>query len=125
MPRCASRGLGKERRPLSIESGREEPHAAPTPRADGYERRRPEDTLLHRVVREHWPVFRERAEEHGGLPRFVTRELDDYLNFLKGGCSKDPLDLLRGAGVDMEKPDRVDNALEQFGRMVNELDGLI
>ncbi len=36
------------------------------------------------------------------------RELDDYLGFLKGGCSKDPLDLLRGAGVDMEKPDRVD-----------------
>jgi hypothetical protein len=22
-------------------------------------------------VSEHWPVFRERAEEHGGLPRFV------------------------------------------------------
>ena len=29
----------------------------------------------------------------GGGPR----ELDDYLNFLKGGCSKDPLDLLRDA----------------------------
>ena len=27
----------------------------------------------------------------GGGPR----ELDDYLGFLKGGCSKDPLDLLR------------------------------
>src|SRR3569623_37054 len=40
------------------------------------------------------------------------RELDDYLNFLKGGCSKDPLDLLRGAGVDMEKPDAVDTALD-------------
>jgi oligoendopeptidase F len=53
------------------------------------------------------------------------QELNDYLNFLRGGCSKDPLDLLRGAGVDMEKPDRVDNALAQFGRMVEELDGLI
>jgi oligoendopeptidase F len=52
-------------------------------------------------------------------------ELDDYLNFLKGGCSKDPLDLLRGAGVDMEKPERVDNALAQFGQMVKELDSLI
>ncbi len=51
-------------------------------------------------------------------------ELDDYLNFLKGGCSKDPLDLLRGAGVDMEKPQQVDNALGQFGRMVKELDSL-
>jgi len=57
---------------------------------------------------------------HGG-----QRELDDYLNFLRGGCSKDPLDLLRGAGVDMEKPDRVDNALSEFGRMVKELDSLI
>ncbi len=54
-----------------------------------------------------------------------TAELNDYLNFLKGGCSKDPLDLLRGAGVDMEKPDRVDHALEQFGQMVAELDQLV
>ena len=53
------------------------------------------------------------------------KELEDYLGFLKGGCSKDPLDLLRGAGVDMEKPQRVDNALEQFGQMVNELDSLL
>jgi oligoendopeptidase F len=53
------------------------------------------------------------------------KELDDYLNFLKGGCSKDPLDLLRGAGVDMEKPSGVDNALAQFGKYVKELDSLI
>ena len=53
------------------------------------------------------------------------QERNDYLNFLKGGCSKDPLDLLRGAGVDMEKPDRVDSALAHFGDMVKELDTLI
>jgi oligoendopeptidase F len=53
------------------------------------------------------------------------QELDDYLNFLKGGGSKDPLDLLRGAGVDMEKPDRIDGALDQFGQIVAELDSLI
>ena len=52
------------------------------------------------------------------------QELDDYLNFLKGGCSKDPLDLLRGAGVDMEKPDALDGAMKQFGRLVDELDSL-
>ena len=28
------------------------------------------------------------------------RELTDYIGFLKGGCSKWPLDLLRDAGVD-------------------------
>jgi oligoendopeptidase F len=54
-----------------------------------------------------------------------SAELNDYLGFLKGGCSKDPLDLLRGAGVDMEKPDRVDGALAHFGQMVKELDSLI
>jgi hypothetical protein len=50
-----------------------------TRRADGYARRRPEETLLYRVVREHWPSFRDNAGEQGGLPRFVVRELDDYL----------------------------------------------
>ncbi len=39
------------------------------------------------------------------------KELQDYLGFLSGGCSKDPLDLLRGAGVDMAKPEPVDTAL--------------
>jgi oligoendopeptidase F len=51
-------------------------------------------------------------------------ELDAYLDFLKAGCSKDPLDLLRDAGVDMEKPEPVHRALEQFGRLVEELDRL-
>jgi oligoendopeptidase F len=53
------------------------------------------------------------------------RELDDYLSFLSGGCSKDPLDLLRDAGVDMEQPDAIDAALEQFGELVEELDRLL
>ena len=53
------------------------------------------------------------------------RELNDYLNFLKGGCSKYPLDLLRDAGVDMEKPEPVDTALAYFGRLVDELDELL
>ena len=35
--------------------------------------------MLHRVVRAHWPAFLERAEEAGGLPRFVVRELEEYL----------------------------------------------
>jgi oligoendopeptidase F len=52
-------------------------------------------------------------------------ELEDYLDFLKGGCSKDPLDLLRGAGVEMEKRQPVDAALGQFGHLVDELDRLL
>jgi oligoendopeptidase F len=53
------------------------------------------------------------------------RELDDYLGFLKGGCSKWPLDLLRDAGVDMEKPEPVDTALAYFGKLVGELEELL
>lgn len=53
------------------------------------------------------------------------RELQDYLSFLKGGCSKYPLDLLRDAGVDMERPEPVDTALARFGELVKELDQLV
>jgi oligoendopeptidase F len=49
-------------------------------------------------------------------------ELDAYLGFLKGGSSKDPLDLLRRAGVDMETPEPVDRALKKFARLVDELE---
>ena len=52
-------------------------------------------------------------------------ELGDYLGFLKGGSSKDPLDLLRGAGVDMASPEPVAAALKRFGTLVNELATLV
>ncbi len=51
--------------------------------------------------------------------------VDAYLRFLSGGCSKDPLDLLRDAGVDMEQPAAIDAALGQFGELVEELDRLL
>ncbi|MFO7901447.1 MAG: oligoendopeptidase F [Pirellulaceae bacterium] len=52
-------------------------------------------------------------------------ELNDYLGFLRAGRSKDPLDLLRDAGVDMESPRPVKTALEHFEQGVRELDELI
>jgi oligoendopeptidase F len=52
-------------------------------------------------------------------------ELNDYLNFLKGGCSKYPLELLRDAGVDMEQPDAVNAAMNRFGELVQELEDLL
>ena len=54
-----------------------------------------------------------------------AKELEAYLRFLEGGCSKWPLDLLREAGVDLEKPEPVATALQQFGHLVDELDGLL
>ena len=49
----------------------------------------------------------------------------DYLGFLSGGCSKPPIELLRGAGVDMATPAPVDAALGYFEELIEELEGLV
>lgn len=49
----------------------------------------------------------------------------DYLNFLSGGCSKDPISLLKGAGVDMTTSKPVDDALKLFGELINEMEQLV
>jgi len=51
--------------------------------------------------------------------------LDRYLGFLRAGSSKWPLDLLRDAGVDLEKPEPVATALARFGELVDELGTLV
>ncbi|MFM7413554.1 MAG: oligoendopeptidase F [Planctomycetota bacterium] len=51
--------------------------------------------------------------------------LDRYLGFLKGGSSKWPLDLLRDAGVDLERPEPVAIALGRFAELVDELATLL
>ena len=48
-----------------------------------------------------------------------------YLEFLSGGCSKSPVDLLKGAGVDMSSPEPINKALEKFGQIIDELDALM
>ena len=53
------------------------------------------------------------------------KELADYLGFLSGGCSKDPLDLLTGAGVDMTSPAPIQTTLKRFATLTTELDSLI
>ena len=49
----------------------------------------------------------------------------DYIGFLSGGCSKSPIELLRGAGVDMESPAPVNQALELFGKLLDEMEELM
>lgn len=49
----------------------------------------------------------------------------DYLEFLSGGSSKDPVALLQGAGVDLSTPEPVESALRQFGELVDELESLL
>ena len=48
----------------------------------------------------------------------------DYLGFLSGGCSKSPIDLLKGAGVDMTSPEPVNQALALFGELLDEMEEL-
>jgi hypothetical protein len=57
-------------------------------RIHNYERHRPEQTVLYQLVEPHWPAFRERSEAAGGLPRFVVREMEEYLRCgrLEFGC---------------------------------------
>lgn len=51
--------------------------------------------------------------------------VEAYKSFLKGGCSKDPLELLQMAGIDMSKPEPVKSALKLFGELVAEIEGLL
>lgn len=48
-----------------------------------------------------------------------------YLNFLKSGGSKHPLELLKDAGVDMASPLPIEKAVGVFGKLVCELEKLL
>ncbi len=48
----------------------------------------------------------------------------DYKRFLSGGCSTDPISLLKIAGVDMSSPEPVGSALEFFGELLDEFEEL-
>ena len=62
------------------------------------------------------------------LSRKILREgegaVKDYIGFLSGGCSKSPIDLLKGAGVDMTSPEPVNQALQLFGELLDEMEAL-
>ena len=48
-----------------------------------------------------------------------------YLEFLSGGCSKEPLELLKGAGVDLTTAEPINDALKLFGELIDEMDELL
>ncbi|MBO5561756.1 MAG: oligoendopeptidase F [Firmicutes bacterium] len=50
---------------------------------------------------------------------------EDYIGFLKGGCSKYSIDLLKGAGVDMSTPRPVENAMKVFEGILCEMEKLV
>ena len=51
--------------------------------------------------------------------------VQDYKKFLSGGCSQDPILLLKIAGVDMSTPKPVNDALQLFGELIDEFYTLI
>jgi hypothetical protein len=83
--------------------------AVPAPQ-QRYERRRPEQTPLYRLVRQHYETFAAERESVGvGLPQFVKDEFEAYLDcgilangFLCltcDGCARQ-----YGVGLDIQKP---------------------
>ena len=63
------------------------------------------------------------------LSRRILREgepaVRDYIGFLSGGCSADPVTLLRGAGVDMASPAPVEDATKLFDTLIGEMEALL
>lgn len=51
--------------------------------------------------------------------------VEDYLQFLSSGCSKDPIMLLKDAGVDMTSSAPVEQAMELFERLLDEMESIM
>lgn len=63
------------------------------------------------------------------LSRKIMKEkekgVEDYMKFLTGGNSKDPIDLLKLAGVDMNSKEPIEQALKLFEELLDEMEKLI
>ena len=59
-----------------------------------------------------------------GILKEGAPAVERYLGFLSGGCSKSPIELLRGAGVDMTTAEPVNRALSMFGSLLDEMEAL-
>lgn len=51
----------------------------------------------------------------------TLQEREEYLSFLKAGCSRYPIDILKEAGVDMCSSQPVATAIAKFGSLVDQL----
>ena len=48
--------------------------------------------------------------------------VEKYKQFLSGGCSQDPIDLLKICGVDMSAPEPVEEALQVFAQYLDQME---
>jgi len=53
------------------------------------------------------------------------KKLNDYLSFLKSGSSDYPIAILRKAGVDMSNPRPIQETMDLFGQLLDELERLL
>lgn len=51
--------------------------------------------------------------------------LENYLNYLKAGSSDYPIEVMKKAGVDMTKPDYLEEAMKVFATRLDELEALL
>lgn len=51
--------------------------------------------------------------------------IDKYLNFLKSGSSKYPIDVLKGAGVDMNSPEPVLAVVKKMNKVLDQMEQLL
>ena len=51
--------------------------------------------------------------------------VERYKEFLSGGCSKSPVELLKMVGINMEEATPIQNALDVFGEVLDEIETLI
>jgi oligoendopeptidase F len=51
--------------------------------------------------------------------------VEAYLGMLRGGCAKPPLELLKGAGVDLTTPAPIEAAMQTFARTLDEAEKLL
>ena len=57
--------------------------------------------------------------------KILAGDVKPYIKFLQAGGSKDVLDILKAAGVDMSKPESTKATVELFSTMVNQLGKLL
>ena len=51
--------------------------------------------------------------------------VERYKKFLSGGCSMSPVELLKIIGIDMEQPKPIQEALDVFGEILDEIETLV
>lgn len=61
----------------------------------------------------------------GRIMEMGEEAVNDYMKFLTGGSSKDPIELLKDAGVDMSSKEPAKEALRLFGELLDEYERII